>query len=102
MAGDPSIEVAYKIYHLIVFVRTHPNLGVLVVKVTNFRGTCIGGDWRLAAPNDFIRGILAGKLDSFRLDFVTVSDERGSVINDYQERIKGTEKASPIHTLFQR
>ena len=24
MGGDPSIEVVYKIYHLIVFVRTHP------------------------------------------------------------------------------
>ena len=31
----------------------------------------------------FIRGITAGKLDSFRLDFVSVSDEGGSVINDY-------------------
>ena len=83
MAGDSSIEVAYKIYYLIMFVRTHPNLGVLVVQTTNFRGTCIGDDCRLAAPTDFIRGISARKLDSFRLDIVTVSDERGSVINDY-------------------
>ena len=34
-------------------------------KATNFRG--IGGDCWLAAPSDFIRGISAGKLDSFRL-----------------------------------
>ena len=47
-------------------------------KATNFR--VIGGDCRLPAPTDFIRGILARKLDCFRLDFVSVSDERGSVI----------------------
>ena len=50
-------------------------------KAANFRG--IVGDCQLAAPTDFIRGISAGKLDSFRLDFVSASDERGSVINDY-------------------
>ena len=50
-------------------------------KATNFRG--IGGDCRLAAPTDFIRGISPGKLDSFRLVSSSVSDERGSVINDY-------------------
>ena len=50
-------------------------------KATNFQG--IRGDYRLGAPTNFIRGILAGKLDSFQLDFVSVSDERGSVINDY-------------------
>ena len=32
---------------------------------------------------NFIWGIAAGKLDSFQLDFVSVSDERGSVNNDY-------------------
>ena len=46
-----------------------------------FKG--IVDDCRLAAPTDFIRGILAGKLDSFRLDFFSVSDKRGSVINDH-------------------
>ena len=56
---------------IIAFVRTHPNL------------RAITGDCKLAAPINFIRGISAGKLDSFRLDFVCVSDERGSVINDY-------------------
>ena len=45
-------------------------------KATNSRG--IAGDCPLAAPTDFIRGISAGKLDLFRLDFVSVSDERGS------------------------
>ena len=50
-------------------------------KATNFQ--VIRDDCRLGAPTNFIRGILAGKLDSFRLDFVSVSDERGSVINDY-------------------
>lgn len=33
---------------------------------TNFRG--VAGDCRLAAPIDFIRGISAGKLDSFLLE----------------------------------
>ena len=43
----------------------------------------ITGNYRLAAPINFIKGISTGKLDSFRLDFVPMSDERGSVINDY-------------------
>ena len=54
---------------LVAFVRTHPNLVFLWHKGRNFRA--ITGDYRLAAPNDFIRGISAGKLDSFRLDFVS-------------------------------
>ena len=33
------------------------------------------------APTDFIRDISAGKLNSFRLDYVSVRDERGPVIN---------------------
>ena len=37
----------------------------------------------ITASANFVRGISAGKLVSFRLDFVSVSDERGSVINDY-------------------
>ena len=57
------------------------NLVFLWYKATNFRG--IGGNCRLAAPTDFIRGISAGKLDSFRLEFVFVTDERGSVIRQY-------------------
>ena len=65
----------------IAFVRTHHNLVFLWHKGSEIRA--ITGDCRLAAPINFIRGILAGKLDSFRLDFVCVSDERGSVINDY-------------------
>ena len=40
----------------------------------------ITDDCKLAALINFIRG---GKLDSFWRDFVSVSDERGSVINDY-------------------
>ena len=59
-------------------VRSHPNLGVLWYKATHFRG--VAGNCRLVGPTDFIRGISAGKLDSFRLD---LSDARGSVINDY-------------------
>ena len=39
---------------------------VLWYIATNFRG--VGGDCRLAAPTDFIRGISAGKLDSFLLE----------------------------------
>ena len=58
------------------FVRTHPNLGLPMVQSHNSRG--ITGDCPLAAPTDFIRDISAGKLDFFRLDFVSVSDERGS------------------------
>ena len=40
-------------------------------------------DRRLATPINFIKGISAGKLHSFRLHFVSVSDERESVISDY-------------------
>ena len=40
-------------------------------------------DSKLAAPINFIRGIPAMKLDSFRLDFVSVGDERRSVTIDY-------------------
>ena len=50
-------------------------------KATNFRGMV--PDCRLAAPTDFIRGILAGKLDFIRLRFFSVSNKRGAVINDY-------------------
>ena len=64
------------------FVRTYPNLVFLWHKGRNFRAI-ITGDCKLAAHIDFIRGISAGKLDPFRLDFVSVNDERGSVINDY-------------------
>ena len=66
---------------IIVFVKKHPNLSDLWYKGTNFRG--IAGDCRSAATTDFIRGISARKLDSFRLDFVSVSDEHGSIINNY-------------------
>ena len=52
-----------------------------MVQSHNFRG--IGGNGRLAATTDFIRGISAGKLDSFRLEFVFVTEERGSVIRQY-------------------
>ena len=58
-----------------------PILVFLWFKAINFRG--IVADCRLAAPTDFIRDILAGKLDSFRLDFFSVSNKRGSGINDY-------------------
>ena len=66
---------------IIAFVRTHPNLVFLWHKGRNFRA--ITDDCKLVALIDFIRGTSAGKLDSSRLDFVSVSDERGSVINDY-------------------
>ena len=55
----------------------HPNLGVPVVQSE------VSGATALAAPTDFIRATSAGKLDFFRLDFVSVSDECRTVINDY-------------------
>ena len=45
---------------------------------------------KLATPTNFTRGISAKKLDYFRLYFVSVSDECGSVINDYLELKKLT------------
>ena len=57
------------------------NLVFLWHKGRNFRA--ITGDCRLDTPINFIRGFSVGKLDSFLLDFVSVSDERGSVITDY-------------------
>ena len=56
-------------------------LVVLWYKATNFRG--IAGHCRLATPTDFIRGISAGKLDSFQLDIVSVGDKCESINNDY-------------------
>ena len=50
-------------------------------KGTNFRG--VADDCPLASPINFIRGISAGKLDAFQVDFVSVKDERGFLINDY-------------------
>ena len=46
-------------------------------KANHFLG--ITGDCKLPAPINFIRSISAGKVDSFRLDYVSVSEERGSV-----------------------
>ena len=67
------------------FVRTHPNLVFLWHKGRNFR--VITGHCKLTDPINFIRDTPSvGKLDSFRLDFVSVKflrDERGSVITDY-------------------
>ena len=60
---------------LITFVRMHSNLGVPVVQINKFSRY-----WRRLLIN---RSRSAGKLDSFRFDFVSISDERGSVINDY-------------------
>ena len=65
----------------VTFVKTHPNLVFLWHKGRNFRA--ITGHCKLATPINFIRGMPAGKLDSFWFDFVSVSDKRGSVINDY-------------------
>ena len=51
------------------FSRSSERILILVFlwyKATDFRG--IAGDCRLTAPTDFIRGISAGKMDSFRLD----------------------------------
>ena len=60
---------------LITFVRMHSNLGVPVVQINKFSRY-----WRRLLIS---RSRSAGKLDSFRFDFVSISDERGSVINDY-------------------
>ena len=64
------------------FVRTHPNLGahVVQIKANHFLG--ITGNCKLPAHINFIRSISAGKLDSFRLDYVSFREERRSVIND--------------------
>ena len=65
----------------IAFFRTHPHLVFLLYKGRHiWITTC---DCKLAAPTNFIRGISAGKMDSFRLDFVSVNDKRGPVINDH-------------------
>ena len=63
---------------IIAFVRTHPNMVFLYHKGRNFSATT--DKCKLAAPINSIRCITAGKLDSFRLDFVSVSDECGWVI----------------------
>ena len=63
-----------------VFVRMHPEV-FQWYKGRNVR--VITGDGKLDAPINHIRGISAVKLDTLRLDFVFVSDERGSVVNDY-------------------
>ena len=78
----PSKEICALLRLLVAFVRTHPNLGVPVVQSHKFSRYC---GWLPISPppTDFIRGILAGKLDSFRLDFFSVTNKRGSVINDY-------------------
>ena len=62
-----------------VFVRMHPEV-FQWYKGRNVR--VITGDGKLDAPINHIRGISAVKLDTLRLDFVFVSDERGSVVND--------------------
>ena len=66
---------------IVAFVRTHPNKVFRWHKGRNFQA--ITGDCKLAAPINFIRGISAGKLDSFQLDFISISDKHGFVINDY-------------------
>ena len=63
-----------------VFVRMHPEV-FQWYKGRNVR--VITGDGKLDTPINHIRGISAVKLDTLRLDFVFVSDERGSVVNDY-------------------
>ena len=62
------------------FVRMHPEV-FQWYKGRNVR--VITGDGKLDAPINHIRGISAVKLDTLRLDFVFVSDERGSTVNDY-------------------
>ena len=66
---------------ILAFVRTHSNLVFLWQKGRNIRA--ITGDCKLAAPIYFIRGISAGKLDSFQLDIVSVGDKCESINNDY-------------------
>ena len=48
---------------MIAFIRMHPNLVFLWHKGRNFRD--VMGDCQLAIPINFIRSILAKKLDSF-------------------------------------
>ena len=46
----------------------------------------------MSSPHWFYQGQLGRNLDLFRLDFVFVSDERGSVINDNLQLIVNKEK----------
>ena len=62
--------VAVSKVKVIALVRTHPNLVFLWHKGRNIRA--ITGNCKLAAPINFIRGTSAGKVDFFRLDFVSV------------------------------
>ena len=66
---------------VVCFVRTHRNLVFLWHKGRKFRA--ITGNCQLAVPINFIRGISARKLDCFRLDLVSISDEHASIISDY-------------------
>ena len=53
----------------------------LLYKATHFWG--VTGDCQFAAPTDFNSDTSAGKLESLWLNFVCLSDERGSLISDY-------------------
>ena len=59
----------------------HPNLGGPVVQ--NHKFSRYQGRLSISRHTDFIRGISARKLDSFQLNFLSESDERGSITNDY-------------------
>ena len=72
--------VNQQVDNFFVFVRMHPEV-FQWYKGRNVR--VITGDGKLDAPINHIRGISAVKLDTLRLDFVFVGDERGSVVNDY-------------------
>ena len=53
----------------------------------------VSGATALAAPTDFIRATSAGKLDFFRLDFVSVSDKcRTVMITSSTEETNGRPK----------
>ena len=69
--------------------------GILILvflwyKATDFRG--IGGNCRLAAPTYFSRGILARKLDSFWINFVSISGESGSSLRSKHFRASSSRK----------
>ena len=75
LSSQPLLKALLSLSELILI------LGFLWYKATNFQG--MRGDCRSGTPTDFIMGISAGKLDSFGLNFVSISDKSGSIINDY-------------------
>ena len=65
--SDPEMQGFWK---LIMFIGRYSNLAFLWHQGRNLRATM--GDCKLATPINFIRGTLAGKLDSFQLNIISI------------------------------